>query len=316
MTSIGLVSVIVPVYNTEPYLPRCIESVLQQDYHDIELILVDDGSSDESLATCYRYMQTDNRVRVFHQQNSGVCCARNTGLTHMRGNFFMFLDSDDSIEPDIISKVLSCFSQNTSVDMFVFGWKKVFSDGRTDQYTPENDFVHDMTCATKKLLEHYDGYGGGYPNKIWKAVSFSGNIPKFDEKLFYFEDMEWMTRMFLNIHVFACISESGYNYYIRGDSTTFQPGLWDKREYGYHISALKIVDDLSGQNELCNWYRDIYYPQIVNGIINAWRKRSYVLGKWLLVQMRGISRELMRSDNISFRIKIRCLLLSALFWIR
>ena len=73
----GLVSVIVPVYNTGPYLPRCIESIIRQNYEKIELLLIDDGSTDNSLEICRKYMQIDNRIKVIHQENGGVCLARN-----------------------------------------------------------------------------------------------------------------------------------------------------------------------------------------------------------------------------------------------
>lgn len=93
--TVPLVSIIVPVYNVERYIDKCINSILEQTYPHIELLLIDDGSPDKSGAICDRYAQKDNRVRVFHKQNAGVSAARNTGINHAKGEFITFVDSDD-----------------------------------------------------------------------------------------------------------------------------------------------------------------------------------------------------------------------------
>lgn len=96
-------SVIVPVYNVEDVLDRCIESVLVQTYKDFELLLIDDGSNDQSLQICLRYAALDNRVRVVHQDNSGVSAARNKGLSKAKGKYIVFIDSDDYVDEDYLS---------------------------------------------------------------------------------------------------------------------------------------------------------------------------------------------------------------------
>ena len=117
---------------------------------------------------------------------------------------------------------MNCFVRYPQADMVVFGWKKIFINEKNEEYLPANEFVSDMENATKKLLTNYNGFGGGYPNKIWKTSAFHGNVPEYNETLFYFEDMEWMTRMFLSINSFACLDTNGYLYYIRDDSTTLE----------------------------------------------------------------------------------------------
>ena len=99
------ISVIIPVYNTEMYLRRCIDSVLAQTYQDFELLLIDDGSKDSSGAICDEYAAKDARVRVFHKENGGVSSARNLGLDNARGEWVTFVDSDDYIEKKL-SQVL------------------------------------------------------------------------------------------------------------------------------------------------------------------------------------------------------------------
>ena len=90
-----MVSCIIPVYNTEKYLPRCIESVLAQTFVDWEMLLIDDGSTDASGSICDEYAASDSRIRVFHKENGGVSSARNVGLDNMRGEWVTFVDSDD-----------------------------------------------------------------------------------------------------------------------------------------------------------------------------------------------------------------------------
>ena len=99
-----LVSVIVPVYNAEKYLPACLDSLLAQSLTDFELLLVDDGSRDASGAICDEYAVRDSRIRVFHIPNGGVSAARNLGLDHARGEFVVFVDADDRVMPDHLER--------------------------------------------------------------------------------------------------------------------------------------------------------------------------------------------------------------------
>lgn len=112
MKESGKLSIIVPVYNSEQYLPACIESVLWQTYTGFELILVDDGSTDGSLAVCREYERKDPRVRVFHKENGGVSSARNLGLEHATGAYFSFVDCDDWIEPDLYERLTGDLDQS------------------------------------------------------------------------------------------------------------------------------------------------------------------------------------------------------------
>ena len=102
-----MVSVIVPVYNAESTLRRCADSILEQSYPDLELILVDDGSKDASPLICDSYMQKDARVRVIHKPNSGASATRNLGIAEARGHYLQFVDSDDWLAPDFTEKLVT-----------------------------------------------------------------------------------------------------------------------------------------------------------------------------------------------------------------
>ena len=108
------ISVIVSVYNTEQYLAQCIQSILKQTYQNLELILVDDGATDRSLAICTHYQELDSRVRVFHQSNQGVSKARNYGMDVAAGNFITFVDSDDYVMPNYLEELFEALKSTGS----------------------------------------------------------------------------------------------------------------------------------------------------------------------------------------------------------
>ena len=108
------ISVIVPVYNVAAYLPRCIDSILSQTWKDMEILLVDDGSTDESGRICDQYAEKDSRVRVIHKENGGLSSARNVGLDIAEGEYVAFVDSDDWIEPDMYAEMLALMKKNNA----------------------------------------------------------------------------------------------------------------------------------------------------------------------------------------------------------
>ena len=123
------ISIIIPVYNTEKYLKQCIESVINQSYQNMEIILVDDGSTDSSGDICERFEKEDTRIIVFHQNNKGLSAARNKGLKHAKGEYILFLDSDDYISKNMLEKLCNCL-EDTKSDMAMCGIQYIDSEGR------------------------------------------------------------------------------------------------------------------------------------------------------------------------------------------
>ena len=105
------VSIIVPIYNTEKYLEKCIESIRKQTYSYLEIILVNDGSTDGSLDICTKYQKLDSRISVISQRNKGLVCSRKIGLLHAKGELVSFVDSDDWIEPDMYEQMVSIYEE-------------------------------------------------------------------------------------------------------------------------------------------------------------------------------------------------------------
>ena len=152
-----LISIIVPIYNIERFLPRCIDSILKQKCHDYELILVDDGSKDESGKICEKYASKDSRIRVFHKENGGVSSARNLGIANATGEWMVFIDGDDWIDPYYLNVVKLHSDKN--VDVLHFGYKRVLSDGTVKDEIPVDEGYID----SGKLI------GSGN----WASTSFS-----------------------------------------------------------------------------------------------------------------------------------------------
>ena len=125
-----LISVIVPVYKVEPYLRKCLDSIIHQTYTQLDIILVDDGSPDGCPAICDEYAERDPRVRVIHKSNGGQSSARNAGLDFMRGDYFAFVDSDDSLEPGCYMKVVNVLCEHPEQEVIRFGYKCLYLNGR------------------------------------------------------------------------------------------------------------------------------------------------------------------------------------------
>ena len=146
-----VISVIVPVYNVSAYLPECLDSILSQDYEKLEVILIDDGSTDDSGAICDAYAQRDNRIRVIHQKNCGLSGARNAGLDAAEGEWIAFVDSDDTITPDFCAKLYHA-AQEAGAQMAVCNYRQVdeamtpirkqYLHVRREVLTPEQALEH------------------------------------------------------------------------------------------------------------------------------------------------------------------------------
>ena len=144
----SLVSVIVPVYNVEKYLKDCLESIINQTYKNIEIILVDDGSKDNSGKICDEFANLDNRIKVIHKENGGLSDARNFGLNNAHGEWVMFIDSDDYIDITMIDKLIKA---SFDKELVMCRMLKIYSDGSTSLFY-ETTLQH--LCATPYDLSY------------------------------------------------------------------------------------------------------------------------------------------------------------------
>lgn len=186
-----MISIVVPVYNTEKYLPECIESILNQAYKDLEIILVDDGSTDSSLMICRKYKDRDSRIKVFHKENSGVSATRNMGIENATGEYISFCDSDDVIAPKLYETLLKQLEQQ-DVDRVCGGYEYLYPNGHTLYCKPR---LADGKYLKNDLLSMMidDGTLSGFlfsgvNNCIFKKSIIDENNIRFKEDIKYNED--------------------------------------------------------------------------------------------------------------------------------
>ena len=218
------ISVIIPVYNVEKYLERCVYSVINQTYKNTEIILVDDGSLDRSGEICDKFAKKDKRIIVVHKRNGGLSSARNAGMDIMSGTYFFFIDSDDYIENKTL-ELLYDRALKTDADVVVSNVRMLQKE---DKMLPLNRVYRVATAFsfnkssysiedrfnTKDRYEYFycPGYGNSAWNKLYKAQFIQNINLTFDESLHISEDYVFNIKCFVNNPKIEFVNEYTYNY--------------------------------------------------------------------------------------------------------
>lgn len=212
-------SVIVPVYNVEKYLHECVDSVLSQTFEDFELILVDDGSKDNSGTICDKYAEKDSRVKVIHKENGGQSTARNEGVKAASGKYAIFIDSDDMFCNNMFFETLQSKLADNS-DIVVFRYCKYYEDGRTDDCGIN---LADIDSGNKakflKELVRRDAFFCSCWSKATKMSILKDNNIEFDTTLSC-EDMDWYYNVVAKAETFEVVDNSYVYYRQRENSVT------------------------------------------------------------------------------------------------
>lgn len=266
-----LISVIVPVYNVEKYLCRCVDSILNQTYPYLEIILVDDGSTDNSVKICDEYAKKDSRIKVIHKRNGGVSSARNVGLQNVTGEFVTFVDSDDYLESTCLEKMHNGMIKS-NVDLVVVRWKNqdgIIKIGNTDE-TFKEKMINQGQLPTIGLLTTV--WGHLYRKKQLADISF-------DEEIFYGEDNLFSVNYFFsrNGKKMLLINEPLYIYYEdRVDAATNQRF---NRKMLSEIEAVKRVTELiqpyQSLTVALNKYKREAYVKIFFKLVLSDEKKCY-----------------------------------------
>ena len=189
-----LVTVIVPVYNTAKYLPECLNSVINQSYKNLEIICIDDGSTDDSSKIIEQYAKKDPRIKPVHQSNQGQSAARNVGLAKATGDFISFIDSDDEIKPSFISKLYSLYHLNTSIT--VCGHKFHFVKTNTSKNVYQTELKPRRKNESRKAyiikLLTLDGRMYSCNNKLFRTNVIKQHHLSFDTTLNFAEDTKFV----------------------------------------------------------------------------------------------------------------------------
>ena len=216
------VSIVIPVYNAERYLDRCLEHLKAQTMDSFEVILVDDGSTDQSLSICEKTAKSDPRFRVFHQENKGPAAARNTGLKVIKGRYVINVDADDVLHVDALEKMISEI-EKSKADVCIAGWNRIQGDKVKPYIFSEEEMIPDPQRVIVEILHGDYRCGGGNPwNKLWRVESISRNntITLFDESMLIYEDMLWTLMCLGRCSRVTFLQERIYDYYIYDTSVS------------------------------------------------------------------------------------------------
>ena len=208
------VSIIIPVYNAENTIGRCIDSILNQDYTDFELLLVNDGSADGSGAICDAYAGRDSRVRVFHQVNSGVSASRNLALDHAKGDYLQFLDSDDWITADATSSLVRAM-EDGPCDMVISDFYRVVGDRVSQKGDIEEDGILSREEYAAHMMENpADFYYGVLWNKLYRRSIVEKHHLRMDSTISWCEDFMFNLEYIRHAEFFRAIQIPIY-YYVK-----------------------------------------------------------------------------------------------------
>lgn len=257
------VSVIIPVYNVEKYISKCIESVLVQDLKDVEIILVDDGSTDHSVEIIDKYkMNFIDRITVIHQKNTGQGGARNKGIDIAKGKYIFFLDSDDYIERNTLSTLYN-IAEKREVDLLLFNCKVVLENGHTVQYM--KNYLPDGEWSLKTYPSLMFSLIGPVC-KLYNSNLIKGNKIYFPEHYFY-EDVPFAFQVFLHTKKAVYVNENFYNYLMRVGSTM------NNDKVDRNLDIIKMFE-LVRKNYLENdaferYYQELEYVTTFNVFLGA-----------------------------------------------
>ena len=307
------ISAIVPVYNSEKYLEESILSILNQSEKDLEVILINDGSTDFSGQICNKLAKIDNRVRIYHKENEGVCAARNYGLERASGEFISFVDSDDFLCSDMYEFLLENMNDNNA-DISICGVKTIFLNGKVDDEENPKKYVLNKEQAIQYILER-KLFNIGLWTKLIRRGILEGLLFEEDRKIG--EDKFYFFQAILKSETIVFEDKKKYFYYKRTNSAT--TGQFSEKNFDMvyfaekmeEISILKypqykLLAELNTYIENINIYRNIVtspinkekYKDKTSKILQKLESRYHELRKYLYLEKRIELNLLLRTPNL------------------
>lgn len=234
-SAINKVTVIIPVYNVQDYLARCIDSVLQQSYRELEIILVDDGSTDSSGAICDQYATRDHRISVIHKANGGLSSARNAGLDAMTGQQVTFIDADDAVHPQFVETLLNTM-HSTCAQIAVSRWQVLKNDAK-----PRKVDVATATCRTFSQQEaimsvfYQHQLNHSACSRLFQASLFKSL--RFPEGKLY-EDLAIIYPLLRSVDAVALVSAPMYYYYMHRSGSIINTVTLQRTQVLEHLNNI------------------------------------------------------------------------------
>ena len=271
------ISVIVPVYNVEAYLKRCVDSVLAQTYTDFELILVDDGSPDNCPAMCDEYAKKDSRIRVIHQENGGLSAARNAGIDWVFQNsnseWFSFIDSDDCVHPKYLEVLLNA-AENTNTSVAIGGYVEFSEDMPPIETVAEPQIRNTEDFFIEKNVNAIVAWGKLYRRKCFEEIRYPVGKLHEDEFTTY--------KILFQEEFISFIDTPLYFYYQNPKSITNQ---WNPKRLDVIDALYEQISFLQEKKlDMAYKWSCRHYFDVANSIVNlakVSRKRKFIFGKQL-----------------------------------
>ena len=247
------VSIIVPVYNTAPWLDRCIESLVNQTYQDIEIILVNDGSTDNSRQVCAYWQEKDQRIKYLYKENGGQASARNMGLDYATGDYIAFVDSDDCVMPQYVEQLVrACVENKTEISFCGYAL--------TDEFTPADKTDLPDEAYNTEIISQYDYFERIYSHQeiayvvVWNKL-YHRNIfadVRFNEVRMY-EDEGVIHHIISKCDKIAVFYQPLYLYAVRQNSTMTTPGFSEK-----NLLILPMLEERISYFKSKEWHTLVY----------------------------------------------------------
>lgn len=208
-----LITVIIPVYNAEKYIAECLESLINQTYKNLEIIVINDGSKDNSGTICDQYKEKDSRIQVIHKENGGVSLARNSGLEIAKGKYIAFVDGDDYLDKEYFEKMLKILKEK-QVDIVLCGFNRVY-DNNIEKVTKGKSLIMNKEEFLTDIL-NVQGGAGIVHSKLWKKEVIQGT--NFDKNIKIGEDSYFCIQAVKNVNNVYVLDEALYNYRFNNES--------------------------------------------------------------------------------------------------
>ena len=302
--NIPQISVIVPVYNVEKYLTQCIESILSQTYQEFELLLIDDGSEDNSGSICDHYSNIDSRVHVFHKENGGVSSARNMGIEHAKGEWVCFVDSDDWIDKDTFEYITGLWK---GADFLQFGYRRTGGTASEYSYVPSKVLRYSTSVYCTKRIYHSAICGYLLKLNIIKKYKIS-----FPNHIKYGEDQAFILKTLICSSEIVILDRHFYNYRDREGSA-----MHASESISMGKDHLLVIEDLllfieHNRINLPPLYLSLFRTFVMSFF---WISVRSIKSVFDIVNIKRIYSNFLKSNNLSFVLPVYFRMLNSYLFI-
>ncbi len=306
-----LISLIVPIYRVEDYLDKCLNSIINQTYDNLEIILVNDGSDDNSIKIAKKYAKKDKRIIIVEEENKGLSCARNLGIITSKGDYIAFVDSDDYVEKDYIETLYKGIKKYKT-KIAIGGYKTIYDNGKIKNKYSNKESVIDKKEALNKLLYVDDIYSFAWSKLYDRSLFEETKFPR--NRLF--EDIATTYKLIDSVDEVCVVSYPIYNYVMREGSINTQE--FSNKKMDLVISAIEMTHYIENNyidlTDACNAYLMYAHLETIKQLSNS--KKNYKKERQELVYyVKKNYLEYIKNKNVSLRNKIDVLLIKCSFYL-